>query len=1357
MPEDPYAYEDPADYPADHDDEEDEEEHSGDDADEENEEQDEDDDDEEEEHPASIDFIPPPPALPMPIPPPSPLTPLSSPLQQIPSLPLPASPHILPIPLPTASPPLQLLSSDRRADRPQVTLSSRKRLSIVHFPRYEAGESLVAAAARPIEGRRADYGFVNSVEAEIRRWRAEDIRYGIRDTWIDPRDVSEEEALATLEGVNTRVIELAAVQEQDTHDIYRVMEDTQGRQTEIFQRVEALVDDSQYHYETGRLKMAPKKAAPKRTTRLNPGATTNPNPPPSTTTTTVTNAQLQAMIDQGVNVALAARDANQTGDDSHTSGTGVKRTEHVTRECTYQDFMKCQPLYFKGSEGVVELSALTWWNSHVRIVGNDAAYVMTWIELKKKMADNYFLRNEMKKIETEFWNLKVQEEFDRVERYIGGLPNTIHGSVAASKPKTMQEATEMATGLMDKKIRTYAERQAANKRKFEDTSQNNKADSSLLKGKMWQAHTLQDLVIGNSMQGLDLCAPNAILTMTVHVLQDATSATRLATYLVTVGARQTPMLPTIKGVIGRVRKLPVMSAGHKDISKGTNPDANTVTGTFLINNNCYAFVLFDTGANRSFVSTEFSSQFDIAPTVLDRDYAVELADGKIVGIKTVIRSCTLNFLNHPFNIDLMPVEMGSFDVIIGMDWLWRYQAVIVCADKIVRIPWERETLIFHGDGSNQEHEARVNIISCENTQKYMLKGCQVFLAHVTMKEAEARAPYRLAPPEMKELSEQLKELSDKGFIRPSSSPWGAPVLFVKKKDRSFRMCINYRELNKLTVKNRYHQLRVREEDVPKTAFRTWYGHYEFQVMPFGLTNAPTNKKEHEEHLRTILKLLKKEELYAKFSKYEFWIPNVQFLSHIKFEWGDKQEAAFQLLKQKLCSASILALPEGSEDFVAYCDASIKGLGVVLMQRDKVISYASRQLKIHEKNYTTYDLELGVVVFALKIWRHYLYGSKCTVFTDHKSLQHILNQKNLNMRQHHWLEFLNDYDCEIRYHPGKANTEARKLENIKKEDVGGMLVENAKNPDAIREQKLESHADETQCLNGRSWIPCYGDLQTMIMHESHKSKYSIHLGSAKMYQDMKKLYWWPNMKSDIPPMFALGTSLDMSTTYQPETDEQSERTIQTLENMLRAYVIDFGKGWVNHLPLVEFFYNNIYHAGIKAAPFEALSDQAENSGCSANLKRKPMEFQVGDKVMLKVSPWKGVVRFGKRGKLNPRYVGPFKVIERVGSIAYNLELPEELNRVHNTFHVSNLKKCYANEPLAVPLDGLHFDDKLHFVEEPVEIMDCEVKRLRYSHVPIVKVRWNSRRGPEFTWEREDQFKKKYPHLFTKTAPSLSAAL
>ncbi|GJZ10692.1 putative reverse transcriptase domain-containing protein [Tanacetum coccineum] len=518
----------------------------------------------------------------------------------------------------------------------------------------------------------------------------------------------------------------------------------------------------------------------------------------------------------------------------------------------------------------------------------------------------------------------------------------------------------------------------------------------------------------------------------------------------------------------------------------------------------------------------------------------------------------------------------------------------------------------------------------------------------------ARAPYRLASSEMKELSEQQQELSDKGFIRPNKFM----IVFID------------------------------------------------DILIYS-----KNKKEHEEHLKLILELLKKEELYAKFSEFTF-------------EWGDKQEAAFQTLKNKLCSAPILALPQGAENFIVYCDASHKGLGVVLMQKEKLIAYASRQLKIHEKNYTTHDLELGAVVFALKIWRHYLYETKCTVFTDHKSLQHILDQKELNMWQRRWLEFLSDYDCEICYHLGKVNIEAQKPENFKNEDVGGMIRKD------IPKERLEPCVDGTLCLNGRSWLPCYGDLRTVIMHESHKSKYSIHPGYDKMYPHMKKLYWWPNMKAGIAtyvrkcltcskvkaehqrptgllvqpkiPQWkslqkALGTSLDMSTAYHPKTNGQRERTIQTLEHMIRACVIDFGNGWVKHLTLVEFSYNNSYHASIKDAPFEALYDR--------------------------------------------KYVGPFKVLVKVGAIAYKIELPQELSRVHSTFHVSNLKKCYSDEPLAILLDGPHIDDKLYFVEEPIEIIDREVKRLKQSLIPIVKVWWNSRRGPEFTWEREDQFQKK----------------
>nr|GEV50868.1 putative reverse transcriptase domain-containing protein [Tanacetum cinerariifolium] len=803
--------------------------------------------------------------------------------------------------------------------------------------------------------------------------------------------------------------------------------------------------------------------------------------------------------------------------------------------------------------------------------------------------------------------------------------------------------------------------------------------------------------------------------------------------------------------------------------RDASPDSNVITGTFLLNNR-YAKILFDTGADWSFVSTTFSALIDITSTTLENHYDVKLANGKIIGVNTINRGCTLNFMNHPFNIDLMPVPLGIFDVIIGMDWLTKYHGVIICDEKIVRVSFERDMLIFQGNGDNQREESRLNIISCTKAQEYLSKECDVFLAHITMKEAKdkskgkrledvpivkdfpevfpedlsgipparqvefqidlvpgaapvVRAPYRLAPLKMKELAEQLQELSDKGFIRPNSSPWGAPVLFVKKKDGSFLMCIDYRELNKLTVKNRYHQLRVREEDIPKTTFRTRYGHYEFHVMHFGLTNAPAKKKEHEERLKLILELLKKEELYAKFSKCEFWILKVQFLGHeIDSKGIHVDPAKIDSIKNWASPKTPMEIRqflgllgyyrrfiEGfskiAKSMTKLTQKNVKfdwgekeeGLGVVLMKNEKVIDYASRQLRIHEKNYTTHDLELRAVVFALKMWRHYLYRTRCIVFTDHKSLQHIMDQKELNMRQRCWLEFLSDYDYDIRYHPGKANVvadalsmkeqfrplrvralvmtmglnlptkileaqiEALKPENLSAEDVGGMLRKD------LSKEKLKPRADGTLCLNNRSWVPCFGDLRTLIMHESHKSKYSIHPGSDKMYQDLKQLYWLPNMKENIAtykitmdfvtkllkttndydtiwvivdhltksahflPMRendsieklmklylkevvtrqgvpisiisdrdgrftslfwqalhkALGTRLDMSTAYHSETDGQSERTIQTLEDMLRACVINFGNIWDKYLSLVEFSYNNSYHTSIKAAPFEAL--------------------------------------------------------------------------------------------------------------------------------------------------------------------------
>ncbi|KAD6120027.1 hypothetical protein E3N88_11298 [Mikania micrantha] len=630
-------------------------------------------------------------------------------------------------------------------------------------------------------------------------------------------------------------------------------------------------------------------------------------------------------------------------------------------------------------------------------------------------------------------------------------------------------------------------------------------------------------------------------------------------------------------------------------------DPNLVTGTFFVNNH-YASILFDTGADKSFMSTEFSTLIRANPTALHDRYTIELANGKLIETK------------------------------------------IVCYQKVVRIPLPSgETLSIQGEKSGKA----LQIITCMKAHKYLRKGCQEILAHVMERKSKekrledidctrvsrapiARSPYRLAPSEMQELSNQLQELLDKGFIRPSFSPWGAPVLFVKKKDGTFRMCIDYRELNKLTVKNRYplpriddlfdqlqgssfyskinlhsgyHQLRVKEEDVPITAFRTRYGHYEFLVMPFGLTNAPAifmdlmnrvcrpyldkfvivfiddiliyskTKEDHEQHLRLSLELLRNEKLYAKFSKCEFWMREVQFLGHVINKKGIHVDPAkieaiknwnapstptevrqflglagyyrrfiegFSKIALPLTTltAPILSLPEGTDDFVVYCDASHQGLGCVLMQKDKVIAYASRQLKTHENNYTTHDLELGAVVFALKIWRHYPYGTKCTIYTDHKSLQHIFDQKDLNMRQRRWVELLNDYDCSIRYHPGKANVVADALSRkertktlrvralgmiiqtsltaqIRNAQIEALKEENLQN-ESLRglDKKFEVKTDGTRYFANRVWVPIFGNLRSLVMDEAHKSRYSVHPGSDKMYQDLKELYWWPNMKADI---------------------------------------------------------------------------------------------------------------------------------------------------------------------------------------------------------------------------------------------------
>ncbi|GJX83642.1 reverse transcriptase domain-containing protein, partial [Tanacetum coccineum] len=646
-------------------------------------------------------------------------------------------------------------------------------------------------------------------------------------------------------------------------------------------------------------------------------------------------------------------------------------------------------------------------------VGIEEAYKITWVKFKKLLIKKYYPRTEVQKMEDEFYHLtmkgndlktyvrRFQElatlcpimvpDYEKMmEVFIRGLPRSIEGNVTTSKPQTLEEAISIAQRLMD-------QFNTCNKVGHLTKNFRNKGPTT-----------------GSNMLPV---------TVTCHACGEK------AHY-----ANQCQKT-TNNNAQGRAYML-------RD--RNAHQDPNVVMGMFLLNQHL-ARVLFDSGADKSFVSISLASMLNIPPITIDTFYDIEMADENLVSTNTVIQGCTLTLLNQPFEIDLMPIKLGSFDVVIGA-------------------------------------------------------------------APVARAPYRLAPSEMQELSNQLQELSDRGFIRPSTSPWGAPVLFVKKKDGSFRMCIDYRELNKLTVKNRYplpriddlfdqlqgssvyskidlrsgyHQLRVRDEDIPKTAFRIRYGHYKVQVMPFGLTNTPAlfmdlmnrvcklyldkfvilfiddiliysrNKEKHANHLRIILEFFKKEKLYAKFSKCDFWIRIVQFLGHLidsqglhvdpakieaknkKYIWGENQESAFQLLKQKLCEAPILALPEGNDNFVIYCDASHQGLGAVLMQREK----------------------------------------------------HILDQKELNMRQRRWLELLADYDCEIRYHPGKANVIADALSQ--KERIKPLRHSKKKT------SRLKTYEEWTNHLK-------------YVLMEPDVSRIEVGYHSL----DLKKLYWWPNMKAII---------------------------------------------------------------------------------------------------------------------------------------------------------------------------------------------------------------------------------------------------
>ncbi|GKA38575.1 reverse transcriptase domain-containing protein [Tanacetum coccineum] len=952
--------------------------------------------------------------------------------------------------------------------------------------------------------------------------------------------------------------------------------------------------------------------------------------------------QIVTQVTNNVNNANNGNGGNGGGGNGNGGNNG----------CTYKGFLVCNHKEYDGKGGVIALTrwiermktvidnsgcaenqkvkyaassfmnkALTWWNSQVQARGHEAA-----IGANHAGYTNQF--HELAKLVPHLVTL----ESSRIKRYIAGLAPEIRGMLRATQLTTIQSANLKVGILTDEAISCGTLTKGNDKRKVaEESGKSGGSWKDIKKAKVrirFLAMTPPRNESASSNPKCSRCNAHHPANGPCNVCFNCQKPGHIAKYCRSPIRQVTPVnavrmgnnsrvcyecgspdhfqntYPNLNRAPGQAGNQLALEANCNNRSNGNQvrgrafnvnmnaieaiQDPNVVTGTFSLNDHL-VIVLFDYGADFSFISTKFAPLLNVKPSIVNPAYVIEVADGKKVEVDRIIRDCKLELESSLFSINLIPLGYGSFDVIVGMDWLSQHKAVIVCHEKVVEIPVaDGRTLRVHGERtvgiakalkSVKEDEPKLGDISVVEFRIDLVPGATPI----------AKSPYRLAPSEMQELSGQLQELQDKGFIRPSYSPWGAPVLFVKKKDGSLRMCIDYRELNKLTVKNRYplsriddlfdqlqgsryfskidlrsgyHQLRVHEDDIPKTAFRTRYGHFEFTVMPFGLTNAPA----------VFMDLMNRDGIHVDPSKIEVvnnWkIPTTpyeirsflglagyyrRFIANFskiakpltslteknqKYMWGTKQEEAFQTLKNNLYDAPILTLPDGVEDFVVYCDVSNQGLGCVLMQRGKVVAYASRQLKIHKKNYTTHDLELGAVVFALKTWRHYLYGTKSVIYTDHKSLQHIFDQKELNTHQRRWIEFFSDYECEIRYHPGKANVVADTLsrkERLKPRRVREMVMTiqtrmrekiQAAQSQALKQknilaeslhgldQQIEKKEGESLYFMDRIWVPLVGGVRTVIMDEAHKSKYSVHPRADKMYHDLRYMYWWPRMKRDI---------------------------------------------------------------------------------------------------------------------------------------------------------------------------------------------------------------------------------------------------
>ncbi|KAA0067484.1 ty3-gypsy retrotransposon protein [Cucumis melo var. makuwa] len=903
-----------------------------------------------------------------------------------------------------------------------------------------------------------------------------------------------------------------------------------------------------------------------------------------------------------------------------------------------------------------------WWETAERMLGGDVSKI-TWEQFKENFYAKFFSANVKHAKLQEFLNLEqgdmtveqydaefdmlsrfapdmVRDESARTEKFVRGLRLDLQGIVRALRPATHADALRIALDLSlperaDSSKAAGRGSALGQKRKVE-TQPDVVPQRTLRSGGVFQRHRRELAAAGRTLRELPACTTCG----RVH------GGSCLAGSGVCFRCRQPGHTADVCPRKPFETTPPQPSASQQGrVFATTRQEAEragtVVTGTLPILGH-YAFVLFDSGSSHSFISSVFVQHVGLEVEPLGSVLSVSTPSGEVLLSKEQIKACRVEIANRMLDVNLLVLDMQDFDVILGMDWLSANHANIDCFGKeVVFNPPSGASFKFRGAGM----VCIPKDISAMKASKLLSQGTWGILASVVdIREPEvslssepvvreypdvfpdelpglppprevdfaielepgtapiSRAPYRMAPAELKELKVQLQELLDKGFIRPSVSPWGAPVLFLKKKDGSMRLCIDYRELNKVTVKNRYplpriddlfdqlqgatvfskidlrsgyHQLRIRDGDIPKTAFRSRYGHYEFVVMSFGLTNAPAVfmdlmnmvfkdfldsfvivfiddiliysklEAEHEEHLHQVLETLRANKLYAKFSKCEFWLRKVTFLGHVvssegvsvdpaKIEavtnWPRPStspacESSFQELKQKLVTAPVLTVPDGSGNFVIYSDASKKGLGCVLMQQGKVVAYASRQLKIHEQNYPAHDLELAAVVFALKIWRHYLYGEKIQIYTDHKSLKYFFTQKELNMRQMRWLELVKDYDCEILYHPvsvGEVTAQLAQLSvqpTLRQKIIATQLndpylAEKRRMVETGQGEDFSISSDDGLMFEGRLCVPEDSAVKTELLTEAHSSPFTMHPGSTKMYQDLRSVYWWRGMKRDV---------------------------------------------------------------------------------------------------------------------------------------------------------------------------------------------------------------------------------------------------